>query len=130
MSGTYQTEVAVVERGDVNCAVLFGNRDNERVRSTQRKRSVLLDKISGPGRVGWGNSHQQIDTVRYVAQEIRFGLGPSTAVEHVSNLGEERLRKQERSGEVLEEIGTTLMVEIFTVGVGDYRASVDNNHAE
>lgn len=129
MSRTDDAKVSVVERCDPSDVESFGDGDERCVRASEAKIRVGEDKFAHPLPVA---AREGLDAQRaFDDRSVQgcLGGGPEFAIDQVPSLGDNQSCRNEGSGISLEEVPAGSMVRVGTVGGGEERPSVDDEHS-
>jgi hypothetical protein len=126
MRGPDDSEVPVVEGGDVDDPAAFGSGDDGRVNAAERQVVVLGHKLGDSDQVGGVDGFKREVARCEVAKEPDFGLPAKSRGEQVDNFGDDEHRYEKRTGIGLQQLPAGRMMGIVAVDVRVERARVDD----
>ncbi len=126
MRGPDDSEVPVVEGGDVDDPAAFGSGDDGRVNTAERQVVVLGHELGDPDQVGGVDGLQREVARCEVAKEPDFGLPAKSCGEQGDNFGDDESRYDERTGIGFQQFPARRMVGIVAVDLRVERARVDD----
>lgn len=109
MRGADNAEVATVQGRDGGGAVALGDRYDDCVSGAQGQVGVAFHELRCPADIGLDHRHQVVHAISDIAKKVDFSLDAGSTDQHVANLSEQRLGKQQRAGEGLQEFSALLM---------------------
>jgi hypothetical protein len=122
MRGPDDSEVPVVEGGDVDDPAAFGSGDDGRVNTAERQVVVLGHELGDPDQVRGVDGLDRKVAGGEVSKEPDFGLPAESCGEQVDNFGDDQTRDEERTGIGLQQLATARMVGVVSVDVRVERA--------
>jgi hypothetical protein len=129
VAGNDHPEVPAVEGGDTGRSEVLGEGDEGRVGATEAKVGIGLDELADPSPVP---AAEVVDAERAVddgGEQRGLGRRSELAIEQVARLGDDEGGRDERPGVGLEQLSTLSVVGVGTVGGGQQRAGVDDEHS-
>ncbi len=94
MGGPHDSEVAVVEGGDVDDPPAFGSGDDGRVDAAERQVVVAGDEFGDPDQVGGMDGLKREVAGGEVSEEPDFGPPAESRGEQVDNFGDDKTRDE------------------------------------
>ena len=125
-------EMEPVKRSDLDDSKPLGDRDNSRIRRTEREVGIDLDQLGHPFVVDQLKIYNRERLLHNRAQERGLDLRAASAAEQITDLGDHRRRDEDRAPSKVqtgEQVRAGSVVLVVAIGGRHQRTSVANDHS-
>ncbi len=127
MSGAYDSEVAVVECGDLGDLEPFCLRHHRSVDRSERPAPMAPDELGDTKPVPGGDGLANQVASGKVTQETDFGVHPEPAAQQIGHLGHDQDGHDQGTRVRFQELKSFSVVVVVGVDVGVERSGVDED---